>query len=141
MRPAVVTGIDSVGGRKKTTGAQKGPFRFSSVRLCSNSRKVCPVVATRRGEPRERDQETRFEADDSTMGVSRACQLTPRSRTLRVCVSECVRVVCVCVCVVKRALTVSVNVLHMFRYSSIQLRPRFCLTLGLCLAEQYLSLV
>ena len=34
------------------------------------------------------------------MGVSRACQLTPRSRTLRVCVcvSECVRVVCVCVC-------------------------------------------
>ena len=32
------------------------------------------------------------------MGVSRACQLTPRSRTLRVCVcvSECVRVVCVC---------------------------------------------
>ena len=75
------------------------------------------------------------------MGVSRACQLTPRSRTLRVCVcvSECVRVVCVCV--VKRALTVSVNVLHMFRYSSIQLRPRFCLTLGLCLAEQYLSLL
>ena len=32
------------------------------------------------------------------MGVSRAGQLTPRSRTLRVCVcvSECVRVVCVC---------------------------------------------